>query len=1058
MYLRLFLLAFCWTAKAAFYEDHYAKIKKAFEREANGPKPSWTLGMNDRFRGMSLADMKLLLGVPLDKLEPLNFTMETTDYSLNDTLPEELDARTKWPECAELISIIKDQSNCGSCWAVSAASVMSDRTCIGSNGTTVKFLSDEELLSCCKKCGYGCNGGNPQMALLYWKTIGVPTGGLYGSKKGCKPYSFPPNNKKKAITPACVNKCIKEYPIDLAKDRNKALRVYGIRAGEMNIMRQINQYGPVVAAFYVYVDFFYYKSGIYEHKKGNRVGAHAVRIIGWGKQGKEKYWLVANSWGKRWGEKANMLLRLILLTLWCRIDGSFYEDHYVEIQKTFKVEQNGQKPSWTLGINDYFRGMSLADMKALMGAQIDHVESFNFTTDTIGDRIEMKLPEEFDARKQWPECASLISIIKQQAKCGSCWAIATSSVMSDRTCIATKGRIKRFLSDQELLTCCKYCGNGCNGGSIHNALFYWKKTGVPTGGLYGSKSGCKPYTIPPNKKTRSRTPRCTPKCIKEYPVDLSRDRYKGNSAYTIRANEVSMMNQIYYYGPIVAIMQVYSDLAYYKSGIYEHKTGTKLSAHAIRIIGWGKQGDDKYWLVANSWGTDWGEDGFFKIKRGQNECAIEEYPAAGDPMVRNTLPSLSWCAQKLPILSMEEKELSNRVVRYLNALGTFDHPAIAFLFVQQQDRISALKHATYQTLYSLIYILICQIHMLEPEQSAAFWPIVSRKEEVQFNSFYRQWFRTVRKYLPESLNSFLEPWPSISSVKGCFEALERLSVLAMPDRLAKQHHTIGAFGQTSLFETNWESLTAQEIDMRERQRLYLKELTSEQVLAKQELQKEKEQLEAAIKEKQDQLRKLMGCNASDTNEALTLKAEKFVQGYKDLCDELCHLLSPLERLEQRLSYCLAVFQQDEEESDDEKTETSEEVLPETINKATLEDGSVDVFKLCEEVKLKMASINVAEDGDVLKRVLEGLQACESVLLLQREKLVAIKNSLMRKEEKLKLSERSLEKDKIKAIPPDLVSHSANDNNTMKQMLHCFSAEHDSAEPERRNNENCDSSC
>ncbi|VDO46060.1 unnamed protein product [Haemonchus placei] len=65
------------------------------------------------------------------------------------------DARTKWNECPS-ITQIRDQSNCGSCWAVSAAETMSDRLCIHSNGTIKTMISDTDLLSCCgSSCGYG---------------------------------------------------------------------------------------------------------------------------------------------------------------------------------------------------------------------------------------------------------------------------------------------------------------------------------------------------------------------------------------------------------------------------------------------------------------------------------------------------------------------------------------------------------------------------------------------------------------------------------------------------------------------------------------------------------------------------------------------------------------------------------------------------------------------------------------------------------------------------------------------------------------------------------------
>ena len=64
-------------------------------------------------------------------------------------------------------------------------------------------------------------------------------------------------------------------------------------------------------------------------------------------------------------------------------------------------------------------------------------------------------------------------------------------------------------------------------------------------------------------------------------------------------------------------------------GVYEHKTGSFLGGHAIRILGWGVEDGTDYWLVANSWNPDWGDNGFFKIKRGSDECGIESNIGAG---------------------------------------------------------------------------------------------------------------------------------------------------------------------------------------------------------------------------------------------------------------------------------------------------------------------------------------------------------------------------------------------------------------------------------------------
>ena len=61
--------------------------------------------------------------------------------------------------------------------------------------------------------------------------------------------------------------------------------------------------GPAEAVFMVYEDFLTYKSGVYQHIKGNFMGGHAVKIMGWGTENGTDYWLMANSWNEDWGDK-----------------------------------------------------------------------------------------------------------------------------------------------------------------------------------------------------------------------------------------------------------------------------------------------------------------------------------------------------------------------------------------------------------------------------------------------------------------------------------------------------------------------------------------------------------------------------------------------------------------------------------------------------------------------------------------------------------------------------------------------------------------------------------
>ncbi|CAF1696106.1 unnamed protein product [Brassica napus] len=84
------------------------------------------------------------------------------------------------------------------------------------------------------------------------------------------------------------------------------------------------------------------------------------------------------------------------------------------------------------------------------------------------------------------------------------------------------------------------------------------------------------------------------------------------------------------------------DFAHYKSGVYKHITGANIGGHAVKLIGWGTSDDgEDYWLLANQWNRSWGDDGYFKIKRGTNECGIEHGVVAGLPSDRNVFNGIN---------------------------------------------------------------------------------------------------------------------------------------------------------------------------------------------------------------------------------------------------------------------------------------------------------------------------------------------------------------------------------------------------------------------------------
>ena len=78
---------------------------------------------------------------------------------------------------------------------------------------------------------------------------------------------------------------------------------------------------------------------------------------------------------------------------------------------------------------------------------------------------------------------------------------------------------------------------------------------------------------------------------------------------------------------MTAAFTVYEDFLTYKSGVYSHQTGSSLGGHAIKVIGWGIENGEDYWLCVNSWNDTWGDQGLFKILHGN--CGINDEMTAG---------------------------------------------------------------------------------------------------------------------------------------------------------------------------------------------------------------------------------------------------------------------------------------------------------------------------------------------------------------------------------------------------------------------------------------------
>lgn len=187
--------------------------------------------------------------------------------------------------------------------------------------------------------------------------------------------------------------------------------------------------------------------------------------------------------------------------------------------------------------------------------------------------------------------------IRNQGSCGSCWAFSTVSTFESLLRIQT-GR-SRNLSEQYLVSC-NSNGWGCNGGWFAHDYHWWKKvSGENQAGAVNEST--KPYT--------ARDTRCNPPNAKT--ARLSGWSYVGSSGGVPSTSAIK--NAIYNHGPVAAAVCSNSAMGSYRGGVFSGPSCSGVN-HAINIVGWNDDGG--YWIMRNSWGTGWGENGYMRIKYG----------------------------------------------------------------------------------------------------------------------------------------------------------------------------------------------------------------------------------------------------------------------------------------------------------------------------------------------------------------------------------------------------------------------------------------------------------
>lgn len=275
---------------------------------------------------------------------------------------------------------------------------------------------------------------------------------------------------------------------------------------------------------------------------------------------------------------------------------------------TIKLHNDAEEHTYTLGHNQ-FSDLTTEEFEYLHLRGYDQKPGLlnMFQNRMYWSSDNESVPDAIDWREH-----NIVGAVRNQGHCGSCWAHAAvetvESIRARQTGFITP------LSVQQLVSC-DTLDSGCSGGLPNNAYRYIQQMGLQSEESY-------PYTSGEDNNNGL--------CRDASPLALSRGWVTGFK--DIARRDEDALREVVSNHPVSVAVDA-TKWQFYKSGVFNHNNcGTELN-HAVQIVGYNKDG--KYYIVRNSWGTSYGEDGYIRVVMDQDMCGISQ--AASFPTVETVI-------------------------------------------------------------------------------------------------------------------------------------------------------------------------------------------------------------------------------------------------------------------------------------------------------------------------------------------------------------------------------------------------------------------------------------